>query len=66
MINIRNIDDNKCFKWSIVRYVNPAIHHPARIAKAGKDLAKKLDFKVIKFPVKIRDIHKIENEFHRD
>ena len=24
LINIQNIDDNKCFKWSIIRYLNPA------------------------------------------
>ena len=24
LINIQNIDDNKYFKWSIVRYLNPA------------------------------------------
>ena len=29
--------------------------------KPDKDFAKKLDFKEIKFPVKIRDIHKIKN-----
>ena len=47
------------FKWSIVRYLNPADHNPARITKADQDLAKNLDFKNIKFPVKIRNIHKI-------
>ena len=46
MINIRNFDDNECFKWSLVRYVNPADRNPARIAKADK------------FPVKIWDIKK--------
>ena len=40
-INIQNIDDNECFKWSIVRFLNPANHHPARIAKADKDFANK-------------------------
>ena len=65
MINIQKIDDNKCFKWNLVRYLNPADHYPAKITKADKDFAKKLDFKDIKFPVKIRDIHKIEKkEFH--
>ena len=49
MINIRNFDDNECFKWSLVRYVNPADRNPARIAKADK------------FPVKIRDIKKKNN-----
>ena len=60
MINIHNIDGSECFKWYLVRYLNPADHHPARITKADKDFAKKLDFKDIKFPVKVKDIHKIE------
>ena len=30
--------------------------------KSDKDFAKRLDFKVITFPVKIRDIHKIEKK----
>ena len=55
--NIQNIDNNECFKWSLVRYLNPADRNPARITKADKDFAKKLDFKHIKFTVKIRDIY---------
>ena len=62
LINIQNIDENECFKWNIVRYLNPANHHPARITKANKDFAKKLDFKDIKFPVNIRDNQKIEKK----
>ena len=50
LINIRNFDDNECFKWSLIRYVNPADRNPARIAKADK------------FPVKIRDIKKKTTE----
>ena len=61
LINIQSIDDNECFKWSIVRYFNPVGHNPRRITKAVKEFAKKLDFKNIKFPVINRDIHKIEN-----
>ena len=60
MINIQNIDNNECFKWGLVRYLYSADHHPARIAKADKDFARVLDFKDIRFPVKIRDIYKIE------
>ena len=33
---------------------------PARITRAKKDFAIKLNFKDMKFPVKIRDLHKIE------
>ena len=58
LINIQNIDDNECFKWSLVGYLNPADRNPARITKADKDFAKRLDFKGIKFPVKIKDIQK--------
>ena len=60
MINIKNTDDNECVKWSIVRCLNPADDHSAKITKVDNDFAKKLDFKGIKFPVKIRNIYKIE------
>ena len=43
-----------------ISYLNPADHNPTRITKANKDFAKKLDFKDITLPVKIRDIIKIE------
>ena len=43
----------------LVRYLSPTRHHPTRITKANKDFAKKLSFKDINFPVKVRDIHKI-------
>ena len=62
MINIQDTEDSECFKWCLVRYLNPANHHPARITKADKDFANRLDFKDIKFPVKIRDIHKIDKD----
>ena len=62
LINIQNIYDNECFKWCLVRYLNPGDHNPRRIIKVYKHFAKRLDFKGIKFPVKIRDIHKIEEK----
>ena len=62
LINIQNTEDNECFKWCLVRYLNPVDHNPRRITKADK----KLDLKNIKFPVKIRDIYKIEKkEFYQ-
>ena len=60
VIIIKNIDDNECFKWSLVRYLNLADHHLGTIAKADKDFTKNLNFKGKKFPVKVKDIHKIE------
>ena len=36
LINIENSDDNECFKWCLVRYLNLVDHDTARIAKADK------------------------------
>ena len=40
LINIQNIDNNECFKWCLVRYLNPTNSKLAKIAKADKDFAK--------------------------
>ena len=51
----------------MAKYLNPADHNPARISRidkniAIKDFARKLDFKNIRFCLKIRDIHKTEKK----
>ena len=58
LINYENVDDNECFKWFLVRCLNPEDDNPRRVTKVDRDFAKRLDFKDIKFPVKIRDIIK--------
>ena len=65
MINVQNIDDNECFKWSIVKYLNPAMRNLIRITKSDKEFAKKLGFKDTNFPVKIRVMHKTETKIHQ-
>ena len=62
LINIQNIHDNECFKWYLVRYLHPVDHNPKRITKTDDGFSKKLDFKDIKFPVKVRNIHTIEKK----
>ena len=62
MVNIQNPDDSECFKWCLVRYLYPVDKSSARIRKINKDFRRKLDFKDIKFPIKIRDIRKIEKK----
>ena len=39
LINIQNIDDKECFKWSLVIYLHPADRNAARITKSDKDFA---------------------------
>ena len=46
----------------MVAYLHPADQHSAKITKSDKDFVKKFVFKDIKFPVKNRDIHKIEKK----
>ena len=42
--------------------LHPAEHNERRITKVDKDFTEKIDFKDMKFPVKYRDIHKIEKK----
>ena len=60
-MDIQKIDDNGCFKKCFVKYLHLVDHHSARITRADKNFAKKFDFKDIKLPVKIRDIHEFES-----
>ena len=61
MINIQNIDD----KWSVVKFksnLNYADRNPEGITKADKEFAKRLEYKDMKYSVKIRDIQKFEKQ----
>ena len=44
LISNQNIDDNECFKWCLVRYLNLADRNAARITKADKYFDKKVGF----------------------
>ena len=60
IINMENKDD-KCFLWSVLRYLHPVQKNGSRI----KDLRKyenDLNFKGIDFPIKVKDIQKFENQ----
>ena len=59
MTNIQNINDNKCFKWYIVRYLHSAGYHLPRIWKTDDLLADVLNFEDVKFLFKIKYIYKI-------
>ena len=53
---------NLCFKWCLVRYLHSSDHNPARIRKIDKLFGDELQFENIRFPVKIKNIHKIERK----
>ena len=56
LLNIQNINHNKCYELHLVIYLHPVDHHVAGIRKVDKNFADELDPKDIKFPIKIRDI----------
>ena len=62
LINVHNVDDNECLKLCLVRYLNLADHHSARVTKADTYFGKEIDFKDIKFPVKVGEFRKIETK----
>ena len=59
LINIEN-NDQKCFIWCHVRYINPVRIHPKRITREDKKLANDLDYDGIEFPVREKDFSKIK------
>ena len=59
IINIKNEDD-KCFLWSVLRYLHPKEIHGERLTDLKK-YENDLNFKGIDFPVKVKDIKKFEN-----
>ncbi|CAB4022873.1 Gastrula zinc finger [Paramuricea clavata] len=61
LINMKN-DDNMCFMWSHVKYLNPKARRATTITQKDREFEMNLDYKGIEFPVKISDIDKIERK----
>ena len=60
IINMHNKDD-KCFLWSILRYLHPIQMNEVRLTDLKK-YENDLKFKEIKFPVSLKDITKFEKQ----
>ena len=60
IINIQNKDD-KCFLWSVLRYLHPVQMNKTRLTDLRKH-ENDLNFKGIDFPIKVKDIQKFENQ----
>ena len=59
IVSIRNTD-NKCFLWSVLRYLYPREKNDCRLGDLKKH-ENELNTKGINFPVKIKDISKFES-----
>ena len=61
LINMKN-EDNECFRWCHIRYLNPQDKNPQRIKKTDKEFINKLDYAGIEFPVTTKQYNKIEKQ----
>ena len=55
VIDMKN-DDDQCFKWSVVRALNPVEKNSQRITNELKEQSERLDWSGLKFPVKLDQI----------
>ena len=60
LINIQIADDKECFKWCLVRYLNPVDCNPARITKS----AKKLILRIYIFQKKLGTFTKLKSRIN--
>ena len=61
IINMQN-KDNECFKWSVLRALNPKDKNAERIDNDLKSKQDTLNMKGIKYPVSFRDIDRFESQ----
>ena len=61
LINLKN-NDNECFRWCHIRYLNPQDKCPQRIKKIDKEYINKSDYSGIEFPVTVKQYNKIEKQ----
>ena len=60
VINIKN-EDNQCFKWCVVRALNPVDQNSNRLTKELVKQSKSLNWNGLKFPVGLKAIKIFEN-----
>ena len=61
LINLKN-NDNECFRWCHIRYLNPQDKYPQRIKKIDKEYINQLYYSGIEFPVTVKQYNKIEKQ----
>ena len=62
IINVKNENDNECFKWAVTSAVFPAKEHGERLSKQMRKDSEKFDWAGIEFPVSLKQIDKFENQ----
>ena len=61
LINIKN-DNDECFRWCHIRFLNPQKTNPQRINRVDKQMINELNYDGIAFPVTQKQYNKIETQ----
>jgi DNA polymerase type B, organellar and viral len=61
IVNVRNTNDEFCFKWAVLSALDPQKKHSERLNKWYSKY-REIDFSGIEFPVKLQDITMFENK----
>ena len=61
IINMKN-EGNECFKWCVLRALNPKDKHPERVDNDLKSKQDTLNMQGIRYPVSFRDIDRFESQ----
>ena len=61
IINVKNENDNECFKWAVTSAVFPQKKNAERLSKQMREDSEKFDWTGIEFPVSLKQIDKFEN-----
>ena len=61
IVNVKNLDDNLCFLWSVLAGIHPVERNPDRFSHYRPYL-NELNTKGLSFPLKVRDVPKFENQ----
>ena len=62
IINVKNENDNECFKWAVTSAVFPAKEHGERLSKQMRKDSEKFVWTGIEFPVSLKQIDKFEKQ----
>ena len=62
IINVKNENDNECFKWAVTSAVYPREGHPERLNGEMRKNSEKIDWAGIDFPTPLNQIERFEKQ----
>ena len=63
IVNVKNFDDDQCFKWAVTRYLNPIARKrdAEKLTQKLQDQSGKLDWSCTSFPTPLHELDIFEN-----